>query len=190
MTFNAYGVLAVSYMVNDLDVSRSVALTGIVIASALGVALVPVYGKLSDRVGRKPVYVVGTVLTAVLAFPVFALINTGEPLLIWVAIAVGLGIVYMAVYAPLAAFWAELFDTRVRYTGVGSVYQFSGIFASGLTPLIGAALIEANGGEPWYFVLYMIAAAVVSLVCVYLLPETYQREIMPTGSTSTPEHAQ
>ncbi len=182
LTFNAYGVLAVSYIVNDLDLSRSVALTGIVIASALGVGLVPVYGKLSDRVGRKPVYVTGTVLTALLAFPVFLLIDTGEPVLIWGALAVGLGVVYMAVYAPLAAFWAELFETRVRYTGVGSVYQFSGIFASGLTPLIGAALIEANGGEPWYFVVYMVVAAVISLVCVRLLPETYQRDIMPTGA--------
>ena len=142
LTFNAYGVLAVSYITTDLGLPRSTSLVGIVLASAIGVALIPVYGHLSDRVGRKPVYYAGTVLTALLAFPAFLLIETGNRYLIWLAIGVSLGIVYTAMYAPLAAFWSELFETRVRYTGVGSVYQFSGIFASGLTPLIGVLLIE------------------------------------------------
>ena len=182
LTFNAYGVLAVSYIVNDLGLPRSTALIGIVLASAIGIVLIPIYGRLSDRVGRKPVYNTGVILTAALAFPVFWLIQTGERYVIWLAIAVALGVVYMAVYAPLAAFWAELFDTRVRYTGVGSVYQFSGIFASGLTPLIGTLLINANDGRPWYFATYMVVAAGVSLVCAKLLPETYRRDIMPSGA--------
>jgi MFS transporter, MHS family, shikimate and dehydroshikimate transport protein len=175
-------VLAVSYIANDLGLPESTALNGVVLASAIGIVLIPLYGRASDRFGRKPVYNAGVALTAVLAFPTFWLIQTGERALIWLGIAVALGVVYMAVYAPLAAFWAELFDTRVRYTGVGSVYQFSGIFASGLTPLIGAALISANGGRPWYFATYMVVVAVVSLACAKALPETYRRDIMPSGA--------
>jgi MHS family shikimate/dehydroshikimate transporter-like MFS transporter len=183
LTFNAFGVLAVSYIANDLGLPRSTALNGVVMASALGIVLIPLYGKLSDRVGRKPVYNTGVILTALLAFPVFWLIQTGERNLIWLGIVVALGLVYMAIYAPLAAFWAELFETRVRYTGVGSVYQFSGIFASGLTPLIGTVLISANDGRPWYFATYMVVVAGISLLSAKLLPETYQRDIMPVGAS-------
>jgi MFS transporter, MHS family, shikimate and dehydroshikimate transport protein len=180
LTFNAFGVLVVSYVANDLGLPQSVALNGIVIASAIGVLLIPVYGRLSDRLGRKPVYNAGVVLTAVFAFPAFWLIQQGTTAAVWFAIVVALGIVYMAIYAPLAAFWSELFDTRVRYTGVGSVYQFSGIIASGLTPLIGTLLINANDGKPWYFATYMVVVSLVSLLCMKLLPETYKRDIMPS----------
>lgn len=182
LTFNAYAVLMVSYIANNLELSRSVALNGVVIGAAIGVVLVPLYGKLSDRAGRKPVFNAGVILTAVVIAPVFWLVQTENTYLIYLAIALGLGVIYMAIYAPLGTFWAELFDTSVRYTGVGSVYQFSGIFASGLTPLIGAVLINMNDGKPWYFVIYVVCAAVVSLVCAKLLPETYLRDIMPTGA--------
>lgn len=182
LTFNAFGVLVVSYIANDLGLPQSVALNGVVIASAVGIVLIPVYGLLSDKFGRKPVYNIGVIFTALFAFPAFLLIETGVTGLIWLGIVLALGVFYMAIYAPLAAFWAELFDTRVRYTGVGSVYQFSGIIASGLTPLIGSVLIAANDGRPWFFVIYMVVVAAISMTCAAFLPETYKRDIMPTGS--------
>ena len=186
LTFNAYGVFVVSYVANNLGLESGTALGGVIIAAAVGVLLIPVCGALSDRFGRKPVYRVGVIGIAVFVFPSFWLIQTGVTALIWLSIIVSLGFVYAAIYAPLAAFWAELFDTRIRYTGVGSVYQFSGIFASGLTPLIAALLVEANGGEPWLFAGYTVIAAVVSLVAAHFLPETSQRDISTfdyTGAT-------
>ncbi|MEO7009165.1 MAG: MFS transporter, partial [Caldimonas sp.] len=105
--------------------------------------------------------------------------------LIWLSIVIGLGIIYSAIYAPLAAFWAELFDTRVRYTGVGTVYQFSGIYASGLTPLIGVALIEYTGGQPWAFAAYMVVVALISLAVLAFMPETYLKDINPVTSLDT-----
>jgi MHS family shikimate/dehydroshikimate transporter-like MFS transporter len=127
---------------------------------------------------------VGTALFGLFAFPSFLLINTREPVLIWVSIVVVLGLVYPAIYAPLAAWWSELFDTRVRYTGVGAVYQFSGILASGLTPTIATLLLGFAGGAPWLFVGYMIVVTAISLVAAYVSPETYHKDIIRTTSTA------
>jgi MFS family permease len=183
LVFNAYGVFAISYIVSQLELTRSTALTGVTIASAFGVVLVPIYGLLSDRLGRRAVYSAGAVLFGLFAFPSFLLINTREPVLIGLSIVVALGLIYPAIYAPLAAWWSELFDTRVRYTGVGSVYQFSGIFASGLTPTIATLLLGFAGGEPWLFVGYMIVVTAISLVAAYASPETYNKDIIRTTST-------
>ena len=181
LAFNAFGVFLISYVTVQLELSRSTALTGVLIASAFGVVLIPIYGLLSDFFGRRPVYSVGAVLFGLWIYPAFLLIDTRQPILIWVAIVVGLGLIYPAIYAPLAAFWAELFDTRVRYTGVGSVYQFSGIFASGLTPTIATALLAWAGGAPWLFVGYVIIVAIISLICAFILPETYKSDITAIG---------
>ncbi|UPK75474.1 MHS family MFS transporter [Nocardioidaceae bacterium SCSIO 66511] len=182
LVFNAYAVLAVSYATSDVGVSKSVVLNGIAIGAAIGCVLTPVYGHLSDRFGRKRVYSAGVVAIVLYTFPSLALIRTGSTPLIWLSIALGLGVIYAAIYAPLAAMWSEMFDTRVRYTGIGSVYQFSGIYASGLTPLIGASLIGWLDGEPWLFATYMVVIGVFSLAVVSHMPETYRKEIMPTVS--------
>jgi len=179
LTFNAYGVLAVSFIVNNLGLSRQTGLVGVLIASGFGMVLIPTFGSLSDKFGRKRIYNGGVIATALLVFPAFWMIQRGNTALVWIGLVVALGIAYSAIYAPLAAFWAELFDTKVRYTGVGSIYQFSGIYASGLTPLIGTLLITANGGRPWYLAGYMAVVAVISLLCAKALPETYERDIFP-----------
>lgn len=181
LTFNAYAVLAVAYATQYVDVPKTTILNGIVLGAAVSVVMTPVYGHLSDRFGRKKIYGAGVIAIALFTFPSFALIRTGSTPLIWLSIVVGLGIIYSAIYAPLAAFWAELFETRVRYTGVGSVYQFSGIFASGLTPLIGLWLIQYYGGEPWAFAGYMVATALFGLLVLAYMPETHRRDITPTG---------
>ncbi len=190
LAFNAFGVFSISYVVNQLGMPQTTALIGVTIAAGMGIVLIPICGALSDRFGRRPVYSVGVVLFGLFAIPSFLLINTGRPVLIWLSIIVALGLIYPAIYAPLAAFWSELFDTRVRYTGVGAVYQFSGIFASGLTPAIATILLGFAGGEPWLFVGYMILVTLISLASVYALPETYRRDIIPAteeAGTQEPE---
>jgi MFS family permease len=88
---------------------------------------------------------------------------------------VGLGVIYGTVYGPLAAFWSELFDTRYRYTALSTLYQVSGILASGLTPLIAAWLVTRGGGTLWWVAGYNVAVAAISLVCARFLPETRGR---------------
>ena len=182
LVFNAYGVFIISYVTGQLGLPRTTALIGVAIAAAFGVMLVPIYGLLSDRVGRRGVYGAGVALFGLFAFPSFLLINTGQPVLIWLSVVVALGLIYPAIYAPLAAFWSELFDTRVRYTGVGAVYQFSGILASGFTPAIASLLLGYAGGEPWLFVGYLIVVTLISLTAIYFSPETYRRDVTQTIS--------
>ena len=183
LVFNAYGVFIISYITSQLGLTRTTALIGVAIAAAFGVVLVPVYGSLSDRFGRRAVYGAGVTLFGLFAFPSFLLINTGQQVLIWLSVVVVLGLIYPAIYAPLAAFWSELFETRVRYTGVGAVYQFSGILASGLTPAIAAVLLGYAGGEPWLFVGYLIVVTFISLTAIYFSPETYRRDVVQTTAT-------
>jgi MFS family permease len=182
LVFNAYGVFIISYVTGQLGLTRTTALIGVAIAAAFGVVLVPLYGLLSDRVGRRAVYGAGVALFGLFAFPSFLLINTGQPILIWLSVVIALGLIYPAIYAPLAAFWAELFATRVRYTGVGTVYQFSGILASGFTPAIASLLLGYAGGAPWLFVGYLIVVTLISLTAIYFSPETYRRDVVQTTS--------
>ena len=101
----------------DLGLPRQTALAGVMIASAIMIIMLPIYGNLSDRIGRRRMFGVAGLLIGILSFPAFWLMQSKDPLLIWIAIAVPFAIVYPAVYGPQAALFSELFDTRVRYTG-------------------------------------------------------------------------
>ena len=92
--------------------------------------------------------------------------------------------------ATLASFWSELFETQVRYTGLSFIYQFSGISASGLTPLIAASLLSAGDNQPWLLGGYMIAASLLAVVCTYALRETYKTDIYATTASKKPPEPQ
>ncbi len=177
VTFNIFGVFLVGYLTGTLHVSRQTALAGVMISSALMIVMLPIYGNLSDRVGRRRLFGFGGVLIGLLTFASFWLMGTQSPLLIWIAIAIPFAFVYPAVYGPQAALFSELFDTRVRYTGISFVYQFSGIFASGLTPIIATALLPAGGGKPWLICLYVLVVSLISALSVYLMKESHKRDM-------------
>ena len=145
VTFNIFGVFTIAYVTTALGMPRQVALLGVIISSALMIVMLPIGGILSDRIGRRTVFGLGSILIGLLVFPSFYLMEMRSPGLIWLAIAVPFALVYPMVYGPQAALFAELFDTRVRYSGISFVYQFSGIFASGLTPIIATELLQSRG---------------------------------------------
>jgi len=126
----------------------------------------------------------------VLAFPVAALVQSGGRAAIFVALVAGLGLVYGTVYGPLAAFWSELFETRFRYTALSSLYQVSGVVASGLTPLIAAWLVTIGGGTLWWVAGYNVVVAGISLTCARFLPETRGRDLDRLGATPTARRAE
>jgi MHS family shikimate/dehydroshikimate transporter-like MFS transporter len=177
VTFNIYGVFIVGYLANTLHMTRQSALTAVMIASAIMIVMLPLFGKLSDRIGRRVVFGACSLLIGVLSFVAFYLMDGTSFATTVFAIAIPFGIVYAGVYGPEAALFSELFDTRVRYTGISFVYQFSGIFASGLTPIIATALLPTGNNQPWLICLYILVVSVISALSVYAMTDRHASDI-------------
>ena len=172
VVFNIFAVFSIGYLTTTLHVPRTTALLGVTASALVMCASIPLFGVLSDKIGRVPVYLWGSLASGLAAFPAFWIFWTypTNTTAIYLAIIVPFGIVYAAVYGPEAALFAELFPARVRYTGISFVYQFSGIFASGLTPIIATALLQSSPAhEPWLVCAYCALAGVISAVSVYLI---------------------
>jgi MFS transporter, MHS family, shikimate and dehydroshikimate transport protein len=170
--FNLYGVFMIAYLANTLKYPRAGALTAVTIASIVMIFFIPYWSRLSDRIGRRRVFAGGVIATGLLVYPAFWLMQQGL-VWAWIAVAIPFGVAYAAIYGPEAALFSELFDTRVRYSGISFVYQFSGIFASGMTPIVATALIVAGGGAPWLVAGYVVVVSLISLICVLSIRRIY-----------------
>ncbi|HVZ52546.1 MAG TPA: MFS transporter [Pseudolabrys sp.] len=160
--FNVFAVFSISYLVNTVHISRTTALWGVFASALVMIPFIPLFGHLSDKWGRGKTYAIGSILLAISAYPAFWLMSGGNIVAIFAAMIIPFGIIYAMCYGPEAALFCDLFDARVRYTGISFVYQFSGIFASGITPIIATYLIAENGNQPWYLCAYVVFAALVS----------------------------
>jgi MHS family shikimate/dehydroshikimate transporter-like MFS transporter len=170
-------VFVLAYGEDELGLSEGTMLTGVIIAAAIGLVTVPLWGALSDRFGRRPLYLAGTLITTLWAFPLFGLLNTETPILIWLSIVVGVNLGHDLMYGPQAAYFSELFGTRVRYSGASLGYQLASVFAGGLAPLIATALLAANGGSPTLVAIYMMAMGLISVVATLYASETFQKDV-------------
>jgi metabolite-proton symporter len=171
-----YATFTVSYLTGELDMPRSTVLTGVVLYGLVLILLQPIFGALSDRIGRKPVNVFSVLFTAAFAFPYFLLLNTGEPVLVWLGmvVATALGLAPMIAVQP--AFYAELFGSRVRYSGFAASREL-GAALVGFSPLISAALVRTLDGQPWLVAVWMIFTAAISLVAFLYSAETRDIDI-------------
>jgi MHS family shikimate/dehydroshikimate transporter-like MFS transporter len=170
-------VFVLAYGEDELGLSEGTMLTGVIIAAAIGLVTVPLWGALSDRFGRRPLYLAGALITTLWAFPLFGLLNTETPILIWLSIVVGVNLGHDLMYGPQAAYFSELFGTRVRYSGASLGYQLASVFAGGLAPLIATALLAANGGSPTLVAIYMMAMGLISVVATLYASETFQKDV-------------
>jgi len=175
-SFYVFSVFVLAYVTEQLGLPNSLVLAGVLIASAIELFAIPFYGALSDRVGRKPVYLGGAVFSLLFAFPFFWLVNTEINFLIWLAIVLALVGGHAAMYGPQASFFSELFGTRVRYSGASLGYQLASVFAGGLSPFIATALLAAFGYGA--VALYLAFMAVITIVAVVLATETFQDDIV------------
>ncbi|MFB6779848.1 MFS transporter [Streptomyces sp. NPDC056352] len=181
-TFTLMVASGVSYGTNDLGHSKNLMLWAVMVACAIAFLAIPYFGRLSDRVGRKPVIYAGIAAEAVLAFPFFWLLDTGSALGVFVAYALMM-LAFSANYGPIATFLAELFGTRVRYSGLSVAYMLSGLLGSAATPAVTAWLLSATGSSSsiaWY----VLGAASLSLLALLLLAETRFGDIDEPGVES------
>jgi MFS transporter, MHS family, shikimate and dehydroshikimate transport protein len=151
-------------------------LNAMLIGATVELAAIPLFGALSDRIGRRPVYLFGAIMTAVVAFPLFAAIDGGGQLSITLALTAAFVLAHGAMYAPQAAFMSELFDARVRYSGASLGAQLASVFAGGLAPFVGTGLLRAGYGRG-AVALYVIGLAVVTIVAVLAASETHRADV-------------
>jgi MFS family permease len=172
-----YPVFGLAYLINTVHVARSVAICAVILGNIALVCGLIGFALLSDRIGRRPVYIFGAVFSAAVAFPFFLLVNTGNPVLIALAFIVEMGIGSGAMFGPQAVYFAELFGPRLRYSGFAFARELGSIIAGGPAPLIAATLVAWMAGAPWGVCLYVIALCAVTAFAVWCGPETYKNDI-------------
>ncbi len=185
ITFNVINVFMLAYGTQQLGLSKSFFLNAILIGCVVELFTLPLFGKLSDRIGRRAVYMVGAVFVAIYGFLFFMLVETRDPIYIILAYIGGMALSQASVYAVQSTWFAELFGTQVRYTGASLPYQIAGIITSGPAPLISAWLF-ATYKSTLPIAGYIAITAVLSLVCAYFLAETFRRRLDDEAGSASP----
>lgn len=178
MTYYIFVAFAIAYGTNPdiLGLPQSTMLAAVLLASVLQVGTLLYFGHLSDRFGRRGMFMLGAALLGAWSFAFWPLVNTGSFLLITLALVVGLGLLHSTMYAPQAAFFSETFATRVRYSGASLGVQLGSVLGGAFAPFVAVALLARFGS--WIpLAVYMAATCVVTLVSVFLLAETYQADM-------------
>ncbi|GAA5030871.1 MFS transporter [Microbacterium fluvii] len=162
----------ISYLTTNDIATRENALTGLIIATALGAVTTVLWGALSDRVGRRTLYLIGCLATVAFGFPLFLLVNTGMPAMVVLVYIIGLPIIHDMLAGTQGAYFSELFQTSTRTSGASLGYQFSAAL-SGFIPFIAAA-VAASSGWPGVALIY-VAVGVIGLLGVAFTRETWGR---------------
>ncbi|MFI7704540.1 MFS transporter [Nonomuraea sp. NPDC049480] len=172
-----YSTFSISYVTAVVGVSASVGPLAVACASLAGLVSIPLFGMLSDRIGRVPLYRMAALFQALFAVPAFALMSTGNTILICVVITLGIGVGVNGMLGSQCALLAELFGARHRYTGVAIGREFSAIIAGGVAPMIGAALLLAFSNSWWPLAVYVVILSLITFGTTFLTPETRGRDL-------------
>jgi metabolite-proton symporter len=182
--FYIFSTFIVSYATTTLGFSKTAALNAITIATIITTILIPLMGQWADKVGRKPLYIGGTIAMILYAFPYFYLLQLKSTFWLIIATVIGLGIIWAPITAVLGTLFSEIFKTNVRYTGVSLGYQIGAAVAGGTAPLIATALLNAYNNSWIPVALYIIFTAIISLIAVLSIRATKEVELELSNHTS------
>jgi metabolite-proton symporter len=174
--FYAMTVYTLAYTTSAYGLERDTYLIGVTAAGAIQILTIPMFGALSDRLGRRPVMMFGALFIVAFATPLNFMITSQVPLLTWLAVVIGICIGHNAVYSPTAALYSEMFPAHVRYSGASLGYQLGGAIA-GFVPLTAASFVAAAGGAYWPIPALIAVTGSIGFVCILLV-----RPIAETGS--------
>jgi MFS transporter, MHS family, shikimate and dehydroshikimate transport protein len=177
-TYYVMTTYVTSYGPGVLGMSRSSILTAVLLSAVFSIPALMFFAWLSDYWGRRGIYMLGAVLTGLWSFPAFWLIDTASVFLILISLAI-YQIVFSMMYGPQGALFAEMFGTRVRYSGASIGYQIGGMLGGALAPIIATALFAATGSSI-SIAAYMAVVCAISLVSVFLITESYQTDLEET----------
>ncbi|NEU94517.1 MFS transporter [Bradyrhizobium uaiense] len=170
------GVFAISYVTGALAMPRNVIINAIFIAAVVALAMIPVFGWLSDRIGRKSMFYATCVFAMAFAFPMFWLLDTRDPSTITLTIVAAITFGQMVGFAVGPSWYSELFTAPVRYSGASLGFQIGAAIA-GLTPFAAASLMAWTGGATWPISTYLMVIGAITLLSARLAPETASGEL-------------
>ena len=176
ITFYMLITFSLTYGEDTLKIDRNVLLAAIVICALLSCLVIPFYGALTDRIGRRKVFLWGAIASIFCAIAYFPLLQTGSALIIILAFVIVMNTAHDAQYATEASYFSELFPTRIRYSGISISAQLGGVLAGAFAPLIATALLDVSG--IWLVTVYFAVMCTISAIAAYFSPETYKTDFL------------
>ncbi|MGG0287321.1 MFS transporter [Peribacillus butanolivorans] len=181
--FYIFSTFVVSYATSNLGFSRTATLTAVMIATIITTILIPFMGMLSDKIGRKKLFIGGTIGMALFAFPYFWMLQQKSVLLLIIATVIGLGVIWAPITAVLGTMFSEIFDARIRYTGITLGYQIGAALAGGTAPLVATALLNRFNNSYVPVAIYIIFASLVSLAAIWAVKERSNQKLDETHNS-------
>jgi MFS family permease len=179
-SFYMFAVFLVSYATTNLGYSRPTALTAIAVGALIATFTIPLCGLLSDRIGRRPVFLAGSVGLIMFSAPYFWLLSQRATVCILIASIIAIGVIWPLVTATLSSLLAEMFQPRVRYSGISFGYQIGGALVGGTAPLVGTLLLALDHGRWRWIACYIASISLIS--CIAVLQSVTQTAAGPTAA--------
>lgn len=170
-------VFILSYATQHLGMARATILNGVMLSSFVALFSIPLFGWLSDRFGRRTLFFLSCLFCAGFAFPMFALLETRDPMIVSLTVIVAISFGQMVMFGVGAPFYSELFSARLRYSGASLGFQIGAAISGGLTPVVAASLMAWSGGATWPVSLFLIFCALITAIATWAAPETAGKEL-------------
>jgi MFS family permease len=176
--FYIASTFALAYTTTKLGIPRQDILFATICGAGLIMVMTPLCGHLSDKVGQRNMFMFGLLVLALYCYPFFTMLGTKDPVLVWTAIVLGIGVVFPIMYAPQAQLFARQFPAEIRYSGISISVQFAGVLGGGLAPLIATKLLSIGDGSPHLIISYIVGMAVFAIICSFFMkPDHLTREL-------------
>ena len=189
--FYIASTFALAYTTTQLGIPRQSVLFAIVCGAGLVIVVTPLCGYISDTVGQRNMFMFGLLLLALYCYPFFSMLNSQDPVLIWAALVIGIGVIFPIMYAPESMLFARQFPAEIRYSGISISVQLAGVLGGGFAPMIATKLLGVGDGSPDLISAYIIGMAVIAIICTFFMKSDKQHkaEALLRHKTAQPQQS-